>query len=120
MSVYVDDANLVWRGKRWCHLYADSLPELEAFAREVGLKPEWAQHPQGEAGFPHYDVAGVMLDRCYLLGATPVTPGDGTYRRLRRAHVRGEYDLTAAGAASTTPASAEPQSPIKEKEACDE
>lgn len=92
MSVYIDNANVRWRGKRWCHLYADTLPELEAFAREVGLRPSWLQNPTGD-GLPHYDVTGSMLDRCYLLGAVPVEPGDGTFRRLRQALTRGEYDL---------------------------
>jgi hypothetical protein len=93
MSVYVDDANVLWRGKRWCHLYADSLAELQEFARSVGLKPTWLQHGDGDRGLPHYDVTGQMLDRCVALGAIPVTGGDGTYRRLRRALGRGEYPM---------------------------
>jgi hypothetical protein len=93
VTVYIDDANIAWGGKRWCHLYADSLPELEAFARKVGLAPDWLQHPTGERGLPHYDVTGSMFTRCVSLGAERVTPGDGNYRRLRQALTRGEYVL---------------------------
>jgi hypothetical protein len=93
VSVYLDNANVRWRGKRWCHLYADTLPELEAFARRIGLKPEWLQHPDGTDGLPHYDVTGQLRDKAEASGATLVTGGDGTYRRLRRALGAGEYVL---------------------------
>jgi hypothetical protein len=93
MSVYLDTADIVWRGKTWCHLYADSLPELEAFARQIGLPPDWLQYPNGDGGFPHYDVAGHYLTKCRNAGAQHVEPGDGTYRRLRKALARGEYAL---------------------------
>ena len=95
MTVYLDDAQILWRGKRWCHLYADSLPELLAFGDRVGLKRSWLQHPDGEQGLPHYDVTGSVLARCVLLGAQRVTNGDGNYRRLRQALGRGEYALVA-------------------------
>lgn len=86
MSVYVDDANIGWRGKKWCHLYADSLPELEEFARLIGLSPAWLQ----DSGFPHYDVTGVMRARAVAAGA--IDPPEGTYRRLRQAQRCGEYE----------------------------
>lgn len=92
MAVYLDDANIAWRGKRWCHLFADSLPDLEQFARQVGLKEEWLQNAIGE-GLPHYDVTGEPLSRCRELGAVSVVSDDGTYRRLRDAMTRGEYVL---------------------------
>ena len=95
MTVYLDDAQILWRGKRWCHLYADSLPELLAFGDRVGLKRSWLQHPDGERGLPHYDVTGSVLARCVLLGAQRITSGDGNYRRLRQALGRGEYALVA-------------------------
>lgn len=98
MSVYVDDSMILWRGKRWCHLYADSLPELEAFARKIGLRPEWLQNADGKTGLPHYDVTGSMLHRCRA-EAESVTAGDGTYRRLRRALTHGEYVLADEGEA---------------------
>jgi len=94
VTVYLDDAQIPWQGKRWCHLYADSLPELEEFARRVDLKPEWLQHPDGKGGLPHYDVTGSKLTACVQIGAQRVTSSDGTYRRLRQALTRGEYLMT--------------------------
>ena len=37
MTVYVDDAVTLWRGRRWAHLMADSLEELHAFAARLGI-----------------------------------------------------------------------------------
>lgn len=93
VSVYLDDAMILWRGRRWSHLYADTLAELIAFGDRVGLKREWLQNPDGKTGLPHYDVTGVMRDRCMFKGAVLVEGGDGTYRRLRRALHAGEYVL---------------------------
>lgn len=93
--VYLDDANIAWRGKRWCHLYADSLAALLDFGDRIGLKREWLQNPTGD-GLPHYDVTGQMLDRAVAEGAILVTGGDGTYRRLRQALGRGEYPMEVA------------------------
>lgn len=58
MSVYVDEllkhggsASFQWEHS--CHLYADSLDELHAFAAGLELKRQWFQD---KAGFPHYDL----------------------------------------------------------------
>jgi len=93
VTVYLDSSNILWRGKRWCHLYADSLDELLAFGDRVGLRRSWLQHPEGERGLPHYDVTGSVLARCVAEGAVRVDAGDGTYRRLRQALTRGEYPM---------------------------
>jgi len=53
MAVYVDNARVPWRGRHWCHLVADSLEELHAFARVLGLRRAWFQ---ARASLPHYDV----------------------------------------------------------------
>jgi hypothetical protein len=87
MAVYLDDAEILWRGKRWCHLYADSLDELEKFAGSIGLHRDWLQ----QRGFPHYDVTGMMIRRAKAAGAIQVPAADENYIRLRRLHVRGEY-----------------------------
>jgi len=96
VTVYIDDANISWRGKRWCHLYADSLAELERFGERIGLRADWLQHHDGEKGLPHFDVTGVKLVAARQAGAIPVTGGDGNYVRLRRALGHGEYDMTAS------------------------
>ncbi len=66
MAVYVDDAQISWRGRAWCHLVADSLDELHAFAEELGLKRAWFQD---RASYPHYDVTMAVRLRALRLGA---------------------------------------------------
>jgi hypothetical protein len=79
MAVYVDDMNLradvpnghtVVRGK-WSHLFADTEAELRAFAKKIGLKETWIQHP-GEPHV-HFDVVGRVRQRAIAAGAKPVT-----------------------------------------------
>jgi hypothetical protein len=43
MPVYVDDARIPWRGRRWSHLVADTAEELHAAAEQLGLRREWVQ-----------------------------------------------------------------------------
>lgn len=38
IAVYVDSEEILWRGKLWCPLVADSLDELHAFAAKLGLR----------------------------------------------------------------------------------
>lgn len=66
MTVYVDNEQLSWRGKKWCHLVADSLEELHGFALKLGLKRAWFQD---RASYPHYDVTVSVRDRALQLGA---------------------------------------------------
>lgn len=66
MAVYVDDELIPWRGKLWCHLVADTLPELHAFARKLGLRQAWFQ---ANAAYPHYDVTISVRDRALSMGA---------------------------------------------------
>lgn len=66
MAVYVDDSRLAWRGKSWCHLVADSIHELHAFAEQLGLKREWFQD---RTMYPHYDVTVKVKERALALGA---------------------------------------------------
>ena len=59
MSVYVDNLfqvwppNPQWRYPQACHLWADSLDELHAFAAKLQLRRAWFQNRQD---FPHYDL----------------------------------------------------------------
>ena len=43
MAVYVDSEEILWHGKLWCHLVADSLDELHTFAARLGLRRSWFQ-----------------------------------------------------------------------------
>ena len=66
MTVYVDDSRLSWRGRSWCHLVADSVSELHAFAAQLGLRQEWFQY---RTMYPHYDVTVSVQRRALALGA---------------------------------------------------
>ncbi|RQU81938.1 DUF4031 domain-containing protein [Burkholderia cenocepacia] len=69
MAVYVDNARIAWRGRRWCHLVADSLDELHGFATLLGLKRGWFQ---AQASLPHYDVTVEIRDIALSRGAVAV------------------------------------------------
>lgn len=77
MSVYVDDANIaasVRNGtrthtSRWCHMMADSVEELDAFAEKIGLKTRWRQD---ERSGVHYDLTAPKRRRAVALGAVEV------------------------------------------------
>ena len=53
MTVYVDQCIHPWRGRKWAHMYADTLDELHAMATRVGLRRAWFQD---DWRLPHYDV----------------------------------------------------------------
>lgn len=65
MAVYVDSEEILWRGKLWCHLAADTLDELHTFASTLGLRRSWFQ----SRGYPHYDVTVSVRQRALQLGA---------------------------------------------------
>ncbi len=74
MTVYVDPI-LKWPTKircfkpGSCHMMADDLDELHAFARRLGLKRAWFQpHPR----WPHYDLTVGRRARAVVLGAQEV------------------------------------------------
>ncbi len=70
MTVYVDDAVTVWRGRRWAHLMADSLDELHAMAARLGI-PRHAF--QDKASGAHYDVTVELRAQALRLGAVAIS-----------------------------------------------
>lgn len=68
MAVYVDAEMIEWRGKKWCHLVADTLEELHSFGFRLRLKRAWFQE---KARYPHYDVTAGKRLRALQLGAIP-------------------------------------------------
>ena len=66
MAVYVDNEQIAWRGRTWCHLVADSLEELHRFADKLGLQRNWFQ---SHASYPHYDVTASVKMKALKLGA---------------------------------------------------
>lgn len=69
--LYVDRAIHPWRGKLWCHLFADTDEELHAFARQIGLRREWFQEPP-KASWRHYDLTASKRAVAISQGAVAV------------------------------------------------
>lgn len=53
MTVYVDDAQLPFRGMIMSHMAADTVEELHEMADKIGLQRKWFQNKR----IPHYDVS---------------------------------------------------------------
>lgn len=78
MTVYVDDAYVpaavanhgrVHRS-RWCHLMADTVDELLAFGKTIGLQPAWLQvKPSGV----HFDVTEAKRRQAIAAGAVEIS-----------------------------------------------
>jgi hypothetical protein len=67
MSVYVDPIREVQYG-RWkyaCHMIADTVEELHAMAKAIGMQEEWFQ----PKSFPHYDLLRPRRETAVKLGA---------------------------------------------------
>lgn len=93
MAVYVDDAIWPWRGRRWCHLVADTEEELHAFGARLGLKRAWFQQRPGRPWQDHYDLHEVAREVAIALGAVPVTG------REMAVHIRAKREAALAQAA---------------------
>jgi hypothetical protein len=70
MSVYVDDAVVLWRGQRWAHLMADTLEELHDFAARLGIP---ARAFQNKTSGAHYDVPASLRETAIALGAVAIS-----------------------------------------------
>ena len=66
MSVYVDEPQTSNHG--WCHLIADSLEELHAFAAMLHLKRAWFQ----PRSWPHYDLTVAKRTSAVRKGAIEI------------------------------------------------
>ena len=72
MSVYVDalvsyPPSQSWSWVESCHLYADSVDELHAFAARIGLRRAWFQRSSN--GLPHYDLTRRKRQEAVRAGA---------------------------------------------------
>lgn len=82
MTVYVDDARIPWRGRRWSHLVADAPEELHRAAERLGLRREWAQD-RGRT--LHYDLPDQLREQAIELGlAEAITWRELAERRSTR------------------------------------
>jgi Protein of unknown function (DUF4031) len=71
VAIYVDDANIPSRGRRWSHLVADTPEELHLAAERLGLRREWAQD---KGRTLHYDLPAELREQAITLGiALPIT-----------------------------------------------
>jgi hypothetical protein len=102
VAVYVDEA--IWRfaGRRWCHLMADDLAELHAFAAKLGLRRSSYQGPPKTA-VPHYDITAFERDRAVRLGAVACGRNE-IVAVCRRVRVKNGKSFAAVPAASAFPA----------------
>ena len=70
MAVYVDDAHIPARGRRWSHLIADTPEELHGAAEALGLVRAQAQD---KGRTLHYDLPEELRRRAIELGvAEPI------------------------------------------------
>lgn len=83
MAVYVDEV-MRWPTKircfkaGSCHLTADTVEELHAFAKRLGLRREWFQ-PKSS---PHYDLTPGKRVRAVALGAEFVPAKEQARKRI--------------------------------------
>ena len=70
MSVYVDDAVTFWRGRRWAHMMADTLDELQAMAARLGMPRRAFQDKRSGA---HYDLTEELRAEALRLGAVAIS-----------------------------------------------
>ena len=56
----------------WSHLFADSVPELHAFARKFSVKRHWYHNRRGRYQ-PHYDVRSFRVPAMVAAGAVLVS-----------------------------------------------
>ncbi len=62
MVVYVDDYRVAYRGRRICHMIADTEAELHAMAARLGISERWFHRD-------HYDVTEEQRAAAAALGA---------------------------------------------------
>ena len=62
-----------------CHLTADTLDELHAFAKRIGLKRGWFQ---GKSSTPHYDLTPARREKALAGGAVFVPAREQAAARI--------------------------------------
>ena len=95
MTVYVDKLKLkhptsIWArkyGVKWCHLFADSLEELNEFAAKLELKPGYLHLKV----VPHYDLTPQKRRKALKLGAAKIQK-DHLLALLKEQNLRKQPD----------------------------
>ena len=91
--IYVDSGRVPFRGFRMSHLVADTSAELEEFAADLDLAPEWVQFPGTYR--EHFDVCDTRRIQAIALGARTVTA-----REMGRILAKKRRNLAAQAAAA--------------------
>lgn len=68
--VYIDSANIPYRGMKMCHMIADTLEELHLMADRIGVS---RRHFQDKTKYPHYDICLTKKQQALKLGAIEVS-----------------------------------------------
>lgn len=111
MAVYVDPLlacvpNPRWRWNRSCHLVADGLEELHAFAVRIGLRRAWFQD---HGTLPHYDLTEGRRERAVRLGAIEIT------REEMGQRIRAAREEKRAGPGQARPAAVRAMTVIEQR-----
>lgn len=95
MAVYIDDARIRWRGRRWSHLIADTAEELYGAAAALGLRREWVQD---KGRTLHYDLPDTLRERAIADGvAQPIHWRELSAWRVSARRARGGASRNSAG-----------------------
>jgi hypothetical protein len=90
VATYVDEAIWEWRGRRWCHLTADSPEELHDLAAQLGLVRQWFQSKPGRPWSDHYDLPEDIRIQAIACGAQALSTREMARRQARlRSLARG-------------------------------
>ncbi len=115
MAVYLDDYRVLWRGREWSHLIADTTEELHAFAARLGRSELRFHHKPARPWKDHYDVPEAKRRDAIGLGAKSITSREAAQmlraRRLGRGGPTGVEAATIGtmhGSAGTGGAPADP------------
>jgi hypothetical protein len=96
MTVYVDDANIPYRGMIMSHLWADTLPELLAMVDAIGVRRKWLQRPP-KASWVHFDISHGKKKLAIARGAV-LTDIYGPVEHTAKLNIAsGKPDLVAYG-----------------------
>jgi len=69
--VYVDALFIAKGGREWCHMSADTLEELHAFALGIDVPRCW--YHGARKGHPHYDLSPERRKKAVAAGAKEVS-----------------------------------------------
>jgi hypothetical protein len=83
VAVYVDEPIWEWRGRRWCHLTADTPEELHEMAARLGLLRQWFQSKPDRPWRDHYDIPEEVRAQAVACGAKPLSTREMGERQAR-------------------------------------